>query len=123
MSALPAGCFALKYRSILLIIMVIIIYRLAGNKAHMIMSNLLNVFVFLPFAKEVSEGYVFTPGCGGWVSRPRPGGCRGPGLGGRVQAQARGCVSQHALRQTPPPPQQTATAADGTHPNGMYSCL
>ena len=49
------------------------------------------------------------------VSRPRPG--------GRVQAQARGCVSQHALRQTPPPPQQTATAADGTHPNGMYSCL
>ena len=59
------------------------------------------------------------------VSRPRPGGCSGPGPGGvclgvsrprsmGVQAQARGCpgpgpgpggcVSQHALRQTPPTP-------------------
>ena len=45
-------------------------------------------------------------------------------------ALGRGCVSQHtlgggvsqdALRQTPPPP--TATAADGTHPTGMHSCL
>ena len=26
------------------------------------------------------------------------------------------------LGQTPPP-QQTATAADGTHPTGMHSCL
>ena len=25
--------------------------------------------------------------------------------------------------QTPPSPQQTATAADGTHPTGMHSCL
>ena len=40
------------------------------------------------------------------------GGCPGPG--------PRVCVSQHALRQTPP--QQTATAADGTHPTGMHSC-
>ena len=32
-----------------------------------------------------------------------------------------GCVSQHALGQTPPHP--TATAADGTHPTGMHSCL
>ena len=39
-----------------------------------------------------------------------------------VQAQAREmCVCQHALRQTPRP-QQTATAADGTHPTGMHSC-
>ena len=38
----------------------------------------------------------------GGVSRPRSG------------------VSQHALRQ---PPQQTATAADGTRPTGMHSCL
>ena len=37
----------------------------------------------------------------GVVSKPRPGGCPGPGLG---------CVSQHALRQTPPP-QHMATAA------------
>ena len=55
-----------------------------------------------------------------------------------------GGVSQHALRQTPPgrhparqthpgqahtppgqtpPPQETATAADGTHRTGMHSCL
>ena len=43
---------------------------------------------------------------------------------GSVQAQE-GSVSQHALRQIPPPqsrpPQQTATAADGTHPTGMHS--
>ena len=32
-----------------------------------------------------------------------------------------GGVSQHALRQTPA--LQTATAADGTHPTGMHSCL
>ena len=60
------------------------------------------------------------------------GGCLGPGpgggwgvyLGGGVQAHAQGGVSQHALRQTPPTPtpQQTATAADGTHPTGMNSC-
>ena len=36
-----------------------------------------------------------------------------------VQAQAGG-VSQHSLRQTSP--QQTATAADSTHPTGMHSC-
>ena len=38
----------------------------------------------------------------GGVSRPTPGG-----------------VSQQALRQTPP----MATAAGGTHPTGMHSCL
>ena len=32
-----------------------------------------------------------------------------------------GLVSQHALRQTPP--EETATAADGTHPTGMHSCF
>ena len=55
---------------------------------------------------------------GGWgvwlvgVSRPRPG---GPGPDGE------GGVSHHALRQTHS--QQMATAADGTHPTGMHSCL
>ena len=33
-----------------------------------------------------------------------------------------GLVSQHALWQTPPPGEM-ATAADGTHPTGMHSCL
>ena len=32
-----------------------------------------------------------------------------------------GLVSQHALRQTPPG--EMATAADGTHPTGMHSCI
>ena len=41
---------------------------------------------------------------------PGPGGCL---LLGRL-------VSQHAL---PPPPGETATAADGTHPTGMHSCF
>ena len=31
-------------------------------------------------------------------------------------------VSQHALRQTPRPPVEMATVADGTHPTGMHSC-
>ena len=68
-----------------------------------------NLNSWLPFANEVCEGYVFTPVsqsfCSWGVSRPRPGGGLGDLLGS-VQAQAwgRGCVSQHALRQTPPSP-------------------
>ena len=66
---------------------------------------------------------------GGWYSSipcrspgPNPGKeVEGSGLGG-LQAHTWGeGVSQHALRQTPPP-QQTATAAGGTHPTGMHSC-
>ena len=58
-----------------------------------------------------------------------PGGCllggvcsRGGGLSGPGGAWSGGLVSQHALRQTPPPG-ETATAADGTHPTGMHSCF
>ena len=52
-------------------------------------------------------------------------GCLGPHPGERLMdlaggVQAQGCVSQHALRQTPP--QQMATAADGSHPTEMNSC-
>ena len=55
------------------------------------------------------------------VSRPTPGKVSKPRpRGGGVQTQAQGDVSQHALRQTPPPP--TATAVGGTHPTGMHSC-
>ena len=52
----------------------------------------------------------------------------GSGPGGSVCSQGGGLlpggglVSQHALRQTPPLG-ETATAADGTHPTGMHSCL
>ena len=64
---------------------------------------------------------------GGLQAHTRAERVEGSGQGGR-QAQAwgvqdqvwEGCVSQHALRQTP---QQTATAADGTHPTGMHSCF
>ena len=31
--------------------------------------------------------------------------------------------SMHPTGMIPPPPQQTATVADGTHPTGMHSCL
>ena len=62
-----------------------------------------------------------TPGGGG--SRPTFGECPGPGWGEGGPGLDPGGVSQHALRQTRPPPQQTANAADGTHPTGMHSCL
>ena len=74
---------------------------------------------------------LFTGGCLG----PGQGGCPSPGMAVSacgIQAQAhwgvrqgvsrprpRGCVSQHALRQTAL--QQTATAADDMHPTGMHS--
>ena len=82
----------------------------------------------------------------GWVSRPTPRG-KLRGLAGRgspgshlgsLQAHTwgvsrhtpwgvsrptpRGCVSQHALRQTSPLLWR-ATAMDSTHPTGMHSCL
>ena len=63
------------------------------------------------------------------VSRPTPrrrlrdlarGECVGPEPGGRLGVWPEGCLGP--LRQTPPP-LQTATAADGTHPTGMHSCF
>ena len=64
-------------------------------------------------SRPIPRGVVGGPGRKGGLG-PGPGGCPGPGLGVV-------CVSQHALRQTSPP--QTATAAGGTHPTGMHSCL
>ena len=79
---------------------------------------------FLPSANEVCESYVFTPVSQSFCSR---GGCLGPDPG-RVPAWGEclgpdpgGVSAQHVLRQTPPP-QQTDTAADSTHPTGMHSC-
>ena len=112
-----------------------------------------NTDIFLPSANEVCEGYVFTRVChsvhGGGCLGPDPGGrlgglagcvCPGPYPGGRlgglasgdpgpclgggVQAQAWGswgCIPACIEADTPPP--QMATAADGTHPTGMHSCL
>ena len=53
------------------------------------------------------------------------------GGGGRgVCLQVRGVytpLGRHPLRQTPPgqtpPPKETASAADGTHPTGIHSCI
>ena len=107
--------------------------------------------VFLPPANEVCEGYVFTPVChsvhrgeclgpgpggrlgglagGGGGPGPHPGGVSRPRPGG-VQAQAQGwCPGQGpgecipACTEADTPLQQTATAAGGTHPTGMHSCL
>ena len=68
----------------------------------------------LQVSRPTPRGEVEGSGLGGGVSpAPHPGGkLRG------LQAQTWG-VSQHALKQTPP--QQTATAAGGTHPTGMHS--
>ena len=62
-------------------------------------------------------------GLAGGVSRPTPGGPR-PTFGGvsRSRARPRGCIPA-CTEADPPPPQQTANAADGTHPTGMHSCL
>ena len=83
-----------------------------------------------------------TTGGGSWSQEgvPGPGGvysrgvCLVLGRGGVPGPWGWGClvlggssapggvlVSQHALRHLPPG--ETATAADGTHPTGMHSCL
>ena len=81
--------------------------------------------------KAQAQG-VSRPGavCPAGVSRPKPGGSRPRprrvsawGVEALGVSRPRGWVSQHALRQTPLPTPQTATAADGTHPSGMHSWL
>ena len=75
---------------------------------------------------------------GGWLSAP--GGGSAP-EGGRRRCLLRGCLlpegcllpgGGYLLRvgvpgpggvMNPPPPQATATAADGTHPTEMHSCI
>ena len=80
---------------------------------------------FLPPANEVCEGYVFTRVCQSFYSQ------------GGVCVWSRGCLllggcllwgclvpggacSRGGAWWRPPP---TATAAGGTHPTGMYSCI
>ena len=86
-------------------------------------------FLLLPSANEVAEENVFTPVCQSFCSR---GGGVHP-LGRQPPAWAdtppgRDSPGRHPLgrlsppRQTHPPP-ETATAAEGTHPTGMHSCL
>ena len=58
-------------------------------------------------------------GLQGVVSRPTAREeVEGSGWGVSPDPHPGGCVSQHALRQTP----RTAIFADGTHPTGMHSC-
>ena len=51
---------------------------------------------------------------------PHPGGVEGSGLGGLQAHTGGGGIP--ACTEADPPPQLTATAAGGTHPNGMHSC-
>ena len=76
------------------------------------------------------KGNVFTSVCqefcpqGGCLPDTPPGQTPPPD----TPLQADTPLGRHPTRQTPPPqadtplPQQTATAADGTHPTGMHSC-
>ena len=84
------------------------------------------MFLHLSVSHSVHRGVSSTGpgGClPGGVSRPGPGrlpgGCPGPGWGGCPGPG--GCIPRCTEADTPPP-QQTATAADGTHPTGMHSC-
>ena len=72
------------------------------------------------------EGYVFTGVClstGGVCSR----GVSGPGgrllLGGLLWGVWSSGDGIPACTEADPPPEETATAADGTHPTGMHSCI
>ena len=69
----------------------------------------------------------FCPQGGGIYAQSQGGGVGGLAGGVQTQAWKWGClypglgnISQHALMQNP---QQKATAADGTHPTGMHSCV
>ena len=69
-------------------------------------------------------GCLLLGGCllqGGCLVQGVPG-PRGVSTPGTVPGPGGVCSGGHALRQTPPPG-ETATAADGTHPTGMHSCL
>ena len=59
------------------------------------------------------QGCAWSGGCAWSRGVPGLGGCLVPGWGG---------VGIPACTEADPPPGQTATAADGTHPTGMHSC-
>ena len=68
-----------------------------------------------------TQGEFEGSGLGGGSPGPHPGGkLRGLAWGGVSRPTPRG-VSQHALRQTAPI--ADGSAAGGTHPTGMHSCL
>ena len=74
----------------------------------MILHALFKIYGFLPPTNEVCEGYVFTPVCQSFCSQ-----------------EGAGCISQHALRQTPPCAVHAGRygqQAGGTHPIVMRTC-
>ena len=92
--------------------------QLRRNKAGEI------ILLLLPPATKLGQGYIFTGVCdsvhmgGAWS-----GGCMVLG-----DAWSGGCLVQgvHGPRGVPggdPPAPEMATAAGGTHPTGMHSCL
>ena len=62
----------------------------------------------LPFATKLRQGNIFTSVCQEFCPR-------GGGWSASVHAGIHHPLGRH-------PPQQTTTAADGTHPTGMHSC-
>ena len=79
----------------------------------------------LPFCPGGGEWYPSMP-CRWYPSIP----CRSPGPhpGGKLRDLAWGCLQAHTSGGIPActeaePPQLTATAAGGTHPTGMHSCI
>ena len=57
----------------------------------------------------------------GRVSRPTPGGCLQAHTWGGLQADTQGSIP--GCTEADSPHEQMATAAGGTHPSGMHSCL
>ena len=90
---------------------------ITARKRSLGQGNILHLFVIL-----------FTEGLGLWVPGPgRMPGLGGPGLG---DAWSRGVPGPRAVPgqrgawwRPPPPLPGMATAAGGTHPIGMHSCL
>ena len=80
-----------------------------GKTAAHKMCMVCSIMRFLPSASKLRQGNIFRSVCQEFC--PHGG----------------GCLPQCMLGYTPlgrhPPPQQTATAADGKHPTGMHSCF
>ena len=118
------------------------LFRENSNGLHLFAIKF-NNFIdnLLPSANEVCEGYVFTPvilftvgesaSVHAWIPTPLPGSRHPPSRPDPPGPDPP--RTRHPWDQTPHPPTprsrhpphpgvETVTAADDTHPTGMYSC-